>query len=500
MKNLKKLLSMLLVIAMMMGLATGCAFGGGDDQKQGNDGSDEDWSEGNLDENGLPKLTTDEIELTYFNFDSDILTKKLAEKFMELHPNIKVNVVYVPAGEANDTLMNMISNGEVPDCFMFTDCDFPLSNDLLYDMTRYWEADKENQNLLPTINEAKLGYFGTDKKWATPMKFFPGVIFIDKTLMAELNIEMPEVDWTWSEMIDLIKEATRGEGSDKIYGLGVYNRLDSYYGIAASQDIIGEFGYNGERFDLSAWAVGEQEFADLKLNGYVAPDRETQAMEDWLGDWEGWAGSSGKVAIMTEAYWTYLNLFDTDYYRNDLGVEFVPYPIPSVEEVEGVPHSIATMDFGGVSASTKHPREAYELLKFMGWGVEGWKARLEVYHDETVVNAAGDPLIRDSVPVPITLDEEVWKSYKEIYYTGGENDAYWDAYFSKCTGGIPFGWTSIPGYWDFCDQYFNSIGIHNLVDTGKNKASDFVDEATEMANKYYADAMKEYFDIDINAE
>ena len=91
-------------------------------------------------------------------------------------------------------------------------------------MTDYWEADKENQNLLPTINEAKLGYFGTDKKWATPMKFFPGVIFIDKTLMAELNIEMPEVDWTWSEMIDLIQEATRGEGTEKIYGLGVYNR------------------------------------------------------------------------------------------------------------------------------------------------------------------------------------------------------------------------------------------------------------------------------------
>lgn len=493
MKNLKKLLSMLLVIVMMMGLATGCAFDEGDGDQQSN--KNDDWE--NVGEDGLPLLTEEKIELTYFNFDSEVLTQKLAEKFMELHDNITVNVVYVPAGEANDTLMNMISNGEVPDCFMFTDCDFPLANELLLDITDYWEADKENQNLLPTINEAKLGYFGTDKKWATPMKFFPGVIFIDKTLMAELNIEMPDVDWTWSEMIDLIKEATRGEGTEKIYGLGVYNRLDSYYGIAASQDIIGEFGYDGTKFDLSAWAVGEQEFADLKLGGYVAPDRETQAMENWLGDWEGWAGASGKVAIMTEAYWTYLNLFDTDYYRNELGVEFVPYPIPSVEEVDGVAHSIATMDFGGVSKATKHPREAYELLKFMGWGVEGWKARLEIYHDETIVNAAGDPLIRDSVPVPITLDEKVWESYKEIYYTGGENDAYWDEYFSKCTGGIPFGWTSIPGYWDFCDQYFNKIGIHGLVDTGKNKASDFVDEATEMANQYYADAMKKYFNMTI---
>ena len=498
MKNLKKLLSMFLADVMLMGLATGCAFGG-DDEGEGENKDAWDFASQEIDpDTGLPYMTKENIELTYFNFDSEVLTQELAKRFEAKYPNIKVNVVYVTANVSNDTLSTMVSSGETPDCFMFTDCDFALSNELLGDMTWLWEHDKENENLLPTINELKLGYFYTDQKWATPMKFFPGIIFVDKNVVKHFNLEMPTVDWTWDEMITLIKQTTDKTVEPAYYGLGVYNRLDSYYGIAASQDIVGEFGFNGKTFDLSVWAVGEQEFADLKLQGYVAPDRETQAMEDWLDNWDGWAGASGRVAIMTEAYWTYLNLFDTDAYKVDLGVNFVPYPIPSVEEVEGVANTIATLDFGGISATTEHPREAYELLKWMGWGVDGWTERIKLYADESFTNSSGLPLIRDSVPAPITLDEEIWAAYKEFYYDGTENDEYWDTYFANCIRPVPFGWLAIPGYWTFCDQYFNSIGIHNLVDTGAAKAADYADEATAQANAYHAEAMMEYFGIDIN--
>ena len=53
--------------------------------------------------------------------------------------------------------------------------------------------------------------------------------------------------------------------------------------------------------------------------------------------------------------------------------------------------------------------------------------------------------------------------------------------------------SSIAGYWNYCDQYFNKIGIHDLVDGGSAKAADFVQEATIKANWYHADAMITYF-------
>lgn len=517
MKKMRKLLSLLLTASTVATLFTGC--GRNEDNKTTSTGqkSETQSQTGNKNdavpppssengaappsssEDGLPAMTTENITLTYLNFDDQVTTEKLAEKFTEKYPNIEVVVQYVEAKDSNNTLMNLIGAGQTPDCFMYSDCDYALSHELLYDMTEYWKADPENKELLPTINELKLGYYFSDKKWGTPMKFFPGVVFVDKNELETLNIDMPPTDWTWNEMIDLIKNATDLDQSPAYYGLGYYHRLDSLYGIAAGQDVIGEFGFNGKTFDLSIWAIGEQEFADLKISNYVAPPQNSPGMEQWMGAYDFWHGQSGRVAIETEAYWTFMNLWDKQEYR-DMGLLYVPYVIPSVEETEGVHNSIASLDFGGISSGTEHPREAYELLKFMGWGVDGWKERIKIYNDEGITNLKGEPLIRAGMPAPITMNQEVWDEYRKLYPQDEVEGPYWDRYFESCTRPIPFGWMQIPGYWTFCDEYFNKLGIHDLVDAGKNKAIDFAEEATEQANDYFAKAMDTYFGIDVTSD
>ena len=118
---------------------------------------------------------------------------------------------------------------------------------------------------------------------------------------------------------------------------------------------------------------------------------------------------------------------------------------------------------------------------------------MDVYEDPTNVNASGVKLQHSSMPVPITLDEGVWARYKALFPQDEEHKPYWDDFFASITRPVPYGWYSIAGYWNFCDQYFNSIGIHTLVDTGKAKAADYVDEATRQANYYHASAMIAYF-------
>ncbi len=446
-------------------------------------------------------MTTENITLTYFHFDQDETVQYLANRFMEIYPNITVVVKYENVSTYDDTLLTLVSNRNTPDVIMYSDCDFALSNMLLADISEYWDSDPETQKVASTINNCGIGTFMTDARFAVPVKFFPTGMYIDLNVLEALNIEAPSRNWTWSDMIQLIKDATVLDSPDGMayYGCGYYNRLDSYYGIAASQQIIGEFGFDGLDFDLGVWAVGEQEFADLKLGGYIAPSTETQEMEDWADDWEAWCGATGHVALFTEAFWTYMGTWATESFKQ-YNLDIVPYVVPAVSEEDASKdhHTIATIDFGGITTSCEHPREAYELLKFMSFGADGWLTRCEMYNDESITNTAGLALKYDVMPCPITTDENVWTAYVDMYCKGmdEEHRACWEEFFASCMQPIPFGWTSIAGYWNYCDEYFNSIGIHDLVDAGTAKAADYADEATAKANLYHAQAMLDYFGPD----
>lgn len=451
---------------------------------------------GKVDENGV---TLDEITLTFWHYEDETTIKLLAEKFMDIYPNIKVEQRVIE--DMSTDLSAAAQAGTFPDVFEGTDSDTALANEYWRDISEYWNADPENKNLMATINEYGIGCFDTSARFAAPMVYWPSAIFIDKNVIETLNLDMPRTDWTWDEMIDLIKKATvdPGDGQMKYFGLGFYNRLDSLYGIAACSSaeraIKGEFGFDGNDFDLSYWAVGEQQFSDLQLGGYVAPVTETQEMEDWTGDWEAWFGATGHVAVFSEGFWTYQNLWGVDGYQEQFGMDVVPYVTPNVVD-EKEHNVIATMYMGGVSTSCEYPYEAYLLLKFMGWGIDGWKARLEIYKDETITNASGVALKNSQMPMPLTLDEEIWEGYKSLFPQDNEHKLYWDDYFASVTRPVPYGWYSIAGYWNFCDQYFNKIGIHTLVDKGTAKAADYVEEATEQANYYHAEAMIDYFGPD----
>ncbi len=503
----KKILALTLACLMLVGILAGCGEDGGSGGYEGATTVSNEYEEVEINGYKYKKatdMTTEEITLSVHSFDQKEVDELLAQRFMEIYPNIKVSVSYAAVGDDyTNALAAMVQNGTTPDVIMYSDADYALSNGLLLDISGYWNSDNETKNLADTVNDAQLGTFHLEggQRYGVPFKFFPGIILIDRNVLKTLNLPIPNQNWTWSEMVDIIKNATGHTDVDgmKYYGLGVYNRLDSYYGIAAGQQYIGEFGFNGKTFDLSAWAVGEQEFSDLKLGGYVAPARETQENEDWTGDWELWFGQTGHVAVFSEAFWTFQSSWNAPaFLEANPGLDIVPYVIPAVSEADADAghHSIATIDYGGVSSGTKYPREAYELLKFLSFGVDGWHTRNEIFADVNNTNASGVPLKNDVMPVPITKDEGIWDEYINNVYCAGMDDEHkqlWRDYFASCMQPISFGWTNIAGYWNFCDEYFNKIGIHDIVDQGRGMAADYKDEAQRNADYYHAKAMVDYF-------
>ena len=412
----------------------------------------------------------------------------------------------------------MINTGETPDCFMILgNCDFALSNAVLGDMTPYWENDPENKNILSTINTAKLGYYGTDKKLATPMKFFPDAIYCDLNVFETLNLEAPNTEWKWDEMVAAIKAATNTTAGT--YGFNQFHSLVTYYPVANDPNCIGEFGWDGKQFHMENWAKGVNTWAELLNGKYHAPFGDTDEMEAWTGDRTMWAAYSGKLGFQIDAFWTYLNLFDTPEYRQR-GMEWVPYTTPLSESGA----TFGVLDFGGISTSTEHPREAYELLKWMGWGVEGWKTKLKALKDiETYADA---PLYKQSMPCPITLDEAIWEEFQQTFFptaqtrkyesvynpidgeaqVTAEEDTkygkYFDAFFNNCKKPVPFGDCQIPGFREFLTtSYFavgETLGVEDQVRLEGKDANDFVDQLQQKggeANKAALDAAKSAYEI-----
>jgi multiple sugar transport system substrate-binding protein len=498
MKNMKKVLSLLLVLVMCLGAFAACGKKSDTNDETSatpttttsdsteDAGTDDTAEVTEAPEKSLPPMTTENITLTYVSWENEVLTKYLADQFMAKYPNITVEVVTLALDGYNDALLNLIATGQMPDAFwILGEADFAINNELLGDMTEYWENDPEADNVLTTINEGKFGYYGSDKKWATPVKFFPEVVYANKTVFEQLNVEMPRVDWTWEEMVDSIKQMTVPEQG--IYGFNQFRTMVTWYPVASDDSVMGEFGWDGTKFDMTNWADGLNQQAELINGKYHAPAFDSDEAEAAFGDRTMWAGYSGKIAYQFDAWWTFNNLFATQEYL-DLGLVYVPYVVPRANGTTST-HSMGTLDFGGISSATEHPREAYELLKFMNWSEEGWMAKLDAY--STLTNADGTKISMDALP--ITLSETVWEKVRTFF--PGADDAYgrgpyFDHFLANCKEPIPYGGTIIPGFGTFITESYVGGAVEDQVMNGGVNAHDLAPDLTEKANAANAAAME----------
>ncbi|HEX3076694.1 MAG TPA: extracellular solute-binding protein, partial [Lachnospiraceae bacterium] len=314
MKNVKKLIAMMLVLVLCMSMLSACGSKEKEDTSSdtatseettddaaADDASAETTEETTEETSALPAMTTEPITLTYCSWENEVLTDYLVKKFQEKYPNITVETTYYGTDVYNDSLLNLVNAGQTPDAFwILGECDFAIQNELLGDMTQYWENDPENQNILTTINDFKFGYYGTDKKYATPVKYLPDAIFANMTVFDQLNVEMPSTEWTWEEFIQSVKDMTVPEQG--IYGYNDYRTIITWYPVAADSEVCGEFGWDGTKFDMKNWADGLNLQAELRNGGNHAPLFDTDEAEAVFGDRTMWAAYSGKIAYQFDAW------------------------------------------------------------------------------------------------------------------------------------------------------------------------------------------------------
>ncbi|WP_067843697.1 ABC transporter substrate-binding protein [Amphibacillus sediminis] len=480
-------LSILLCVMAMLMLVVGCSSS--DDQPSSNEtdeGNTAENDEGTSDAEtaGLPPMTDEEITLTYASWQPLDLQYYLADAFMDKYPNITVNIVELEQEGWNDHLTNLASTGDLPDVFWYMgNVDIAIRNMWLGDFTEYFEADPETANILDTLVDK--GYFDGKRKMAAPAAYLPYTIFLDENLFEQQNVDMPSPDWTYSEMLELIETMTIPEQG--IFGYNTYTQLLTMAPIV-NGDADGEFGWDGEKYDMTGeWDDALMKHGEFVRNGNHAPFFDTDEAEAAFGDRELWAPSTGRLAMQLDAWWT-VDLFGTDEFV-DKGIKWVPYVVPKGDNAT-TENKPAFIDFGSISAATEYPREAYELLKFFGWGRDGWEAKLEAF--KTLTREDGQLIFNHPDGLPIIKDQDIWDELRTLL----PDEHYYDDFLARAKHPIPLGGAAQPGFQTFLDEvYFGGEygDVEAAVINGEVNAYDISADLTDMINQYYQQALEELF-------
>lgn len=479
---MKKLITLLAVILLI----TGCSKSGGTN----NGGADFDT---------MPEMTTEDITITVATWQQPSLKDALKAAFEDKYPNITIEFVEVDETAWMDSLSNMASAGNFPDVFWYqADVDVPIRNGWLGDLTPYWNADPETEKVLGTLKDQ--GKFtmvdGSEKKLAAASAYQPFTIFLDENLFKRFNKEMPKTDWTWSEMVALQKEMTIPESG--IFGYNTYT-LPLTMSPIVNGDAVGEFGWDGEKYDLTGhWAEAAQQHADYILTGVHAPFFDTDEAEAAFGDRLLWAASSGRVAMQLDAWWT-KTLFSTPEFV-DKGMKWVPYAVPKGDSAKTL-NKPAFVDFGSISPSTKNPREAYEVLKWFGWGEEGWNVKLSHFANATLENGDKEFPFPDGLPMveSKTLWDEVLSQISEKLTKDGNADQvhYYSDFLDNAKSPVPLGGASQPGFQTFLiEQYFEGEygNVEFEINSGNLRAADIAKDLSDKINEIRDETLTELFD------
>ncbi|MDC3416863.1 ABC transporter substrate-binding protein [Aquibacillus salsiterrae] len=481
---MKRFLGLLLAVFLVL-IFAGCSKDdGGDETQDSGSGSEQtETTESQADgEAGLAPMTGEEITLTYASWANADLNNFLAEKFMEKYPNITVEIVPVEFQGWNDNLTNLASTGQLPDVFWYLgNVDVAIRNGWLGDMTQYFEADPESENILSSLKVQ--GYFDGERKLAAPVTNLPYTVFLDENLFKKQNVEMPSPDWTYSEMIDLIQQMTVPE--EGIFGYNTFTKLLTIAPIV-NLDALTEFGFDGEKYDLTGdWADAVTQRAEFVRSGVHAPFFDTDEAEAAFGDRLLWAASTGRVAMQLDAWWT-VGLFKQPEFI-DKGIKWVPYTVPKGDNAE-TNRKPAFVDFGTISSATEYPREAYELLKFMGWGKEGWEAKLEAF--QTLKNDDGTLVFEHPDGLPLIEDEDIWSGLRALL----PEEKYYDDFLARAKEPVPLGGAAQPGFQTFLDEvYFGGEygDVELAVVNGEVNAYDIAQDLTDKINEYRQAAIEE---------
>ncbi|HSG41916.1 MAG TPA: extracellular solute-binding protein [Anaerolineales bacterium] len=301
------------------------------------------------------------VQLVYQDWSTDWfqpMAQKMLEEFHDTHPHIRVFFTPDPDNLA-EQMLNDMQAGIAPDVFQGCCQHFPTWAQKGYtlNLEPYVNADLD-QTTIDDWNPAQYqAFFTKDKKlYGLPKYHGALALYYNKDLFDSYAIDYPDETWDHDDYLAAMQALTHDQNGD-----GQTDLWGSMLDISWDRIQIHVNGWGGHFVnpdDPSDCLMNEPEaMAALEwLRARMWDDKVMATNLDVKNITTRQAFINQHVAMVEEGSWALKDILQGATFR----VGVAPFPSGPDRKV-----TLATTDGFGIYAGTKHPDEAWELVKFL---------------------------------------------------------------------------------------------------------------------------------------
>lgn len=341
----KRLLSLALAASMMVGTMAGCSGGSGSSSAATAAVSS---SAGTT---ATSKASGESVTLNFAIWDSNQEKglRTIADNFEAKNPGIKIKINVTSWDNYWTMLEAGATGGSLPDVFWMHSNEIYRygSNGMLLDLTD--RIAKSDQVKLSDYPDGLVKIYNIDnKQYAIPKDFDTIGLWYNKTMFDKAGIKYPDDTWTWDTLYSAAKKLTK----NGVYGIltplhnqeGFYNFIYQNKGKVISDDKKTSGYSDPATVEAMEYYV---KFVKEKLSPQIFTDKErAEALEN------------GLCAMGFFGSWNLSGFTENEYMAKNFDVAVLPQGKTRASIYNGLGNAI--------SATTKHPEEAWKFVEYLG--------------------------------------------------------------------------------------------------------------------------------------
>lgn len=304
---------------------------------------------------GGPSQETIEISLFTWTRTGELaVNQDLCAQFEAAHPNLRVEVINEPGDRAMDKLQTMIAAGNPPDVMSIHGAFFtPLAaNGALLHLDPLIRDDSafDIDEFYPGLAD-QCRYHG--KLYSLPRYTSVYVLFYNKDLFDAAGLTYPDETWTWDDYLAAARKLTVDSPDPQKRRFGC---VIDFWGARIYPWI---WAAGGEMLDSAGRRClldgpGAQEalqfLVDLRHRWKVCPPTTMAERRQNIAMF-----TNGQVAMFQTGAWDIQAMKEAKALRWDIA------PLPKQQQHA----TLLGMENYAIAAGTKHPKESWELFKFL---------------------------------------------------------------------------------------------------------------------------------------